>query len=220
MDNKKLLVDSAYSKIRRGIFDGVYPPGSKLTTQELSSALGMSRTPIVAAINRLIAQGLVTDIPHRGFIVTELRPKQLRNFIDVRKMMESYVVPSAIRNVNFLSSVTDEMEETAKRLTELSDTSYEEITTLENSFHTNFIRLGNNEQLLKLYESNWGIGFAVYTYLQANMPVKRYTASCQEHMLFLEYLYNGDEKRLSEIVNTHLDIVYATLDWIESSNNW
>lgn len=62
------LVDYAYREIRKRIQIGTYPPGSRLSTQEISTALGVSRTPVVAALNRLVAEGIAEAIPAEVFM--------------------------------------------------------------------------------------------------------------------------------------------------------
>lgn len=217
--NDVLLVDKAYEEIRKWIFSGEYRPGEKLSTREIGVRLGMSRTPVVAAINRLVAQGLATEMPRRGVVVSKLQLGQIRDSIDVRKMMEQYAVPYAIKNAKFFPDIIDEMELLAKELQQLSDTSYEQITAFENSFHINYIKLVNNQQLLRLYKSNMGIVFATYTYLIANAPIKCYQQSCLEHFEYVECLRNGDESGLCAVTSRHLDFVYSMLNFLSNSNS-
>ena len=214
---EQLLVDQAYETIRKDIFDGVYQPGEKLLTREIAEKRGMSRTPVISACNRLVAQGIATDFPRRGVIVSKLSPSQIRDFIDMRKMMESYVVKYAIKNVSFFPETIREMERLAKELIAMPDTEYNQISTLERQFHINYIKLGNNKQLTRLYESNWGIGFAIYAFICAKLPVLQYKEACSEHFRFLEYLKYGDEAALQAVVDQHLKSVYDTINWLEGS---
>lgn len=213
-----LLVDKAYEEIRKGIYDRLYQPGSKLSSSEIAERLGMSRTPVVSAINRLIAQGLATEVPRRGVIVAHLRPNQIRNSIDVRRMMETFAVPYAIKNAIYFPDLVDEMEDLANQLQKLSATAYHQVTVLENQFHTNLIKLTNNSQLLRLYEANWGVGFATYTYLISNSPIRRYHESCQEHLEYVECLRTGDEDRLRNLAERHFDFIYSMLDLLSHSS--
>ena len=172
----------------------------------------------MSAINRLIAQGLATEVPRRGVIVAHLRPNQIRNSIDVRRMMETFAVPYAIKNAIYFPDLVDEMEDLANQLQKLSATAYHQVTVLENQFHTNLIKLTNNSQLLRLYEANWGVGFATYTYLISNSPIRRYHESCQEHLEYVECLRTGDEDRLRNLVERHFDFIYSMLDLLSHSS--
>ena len=218
--NDQLLVDKAYEEIRKGIFDRVYRPGSKLSSNEIAERLGMSRTPVVSAINRLIAQGLATDIPRRGVVVANPRPNQIRNSIDVRRMMETFSVSYAVKNATFFPELLNEMEDLAKQMQLLPATAYNQITVLENQFHTDLIKMTNNSQLLRLYEANWGVGFATYAYMLSNCPIRRYHKSCQEHLEYVECLRNGDEKRLGHLVEKHFDFIYSMLDLLSDKNEF
>ena len=212
MKKTELLADNAYDWIQNKIFDGTYSQGQKIVTQDIADTLGMSRTPVVAAINRLVAQGIATEIPHRGVIVAKMEPKQIRDFIDTRKMMETYAVAPAIRNASYFPGVLKEMETYAEELSKLTDTDFQVISRMEKKFHTDYMKLANNNQLLKLYESNWGVGFAVFTYVISNVPIHDYKKSCDQHLLIVDCLKNGREAELREAMETHLDDVYKSLN--------
>ncbi|MFF1571658.1 GntR family transcriptional regulator [Leifsonia sp. NPDC058292] len=53
------LSDEAYSRIEAAILDGTLAPGERLRDPDLVAWLGISRTPIRHALERLMAQGLV-----------------------------------------------------------------------------------------------------------------------------------------------------------------
>ena len=86
------LQDYAFQEIKKRIQNGDYSPGTKLNTQEISISLGISRSPVLAAINRLIALGLVEAIPRKGTVVAKLSVSQIRNIIEARQMMELFCV--------------------------------------------------------------------------------------------------------------------------------
>ena len=51
---KTNLAEQAYEAIRNILLDdGRYPPGGKISVEELARELGVSRSPVWAAINRL-----------------------------------------------------------------------------------------------------------------------------------------------------------------------
>lgn len=53
------LSEEAYVRIQRAIMDGTLEPGERLRDPDLVSWLGISRTPIRHALDRLVEQGLV-----------------------------------------------------------------------------------------------------------------------------------------------------------------
>src|SRR5688500_16712426 len=69
---RDLLKDQAYATIRDAIVDGTLAPGERLRDQELCAWLGLSRTPVREALNRLEQDGLVETEPQRYTRVTPL----------------------------------------------------------------------------------------------------------------------------------------------------
>ena len=78
MEQPRSLLEYALDAIRENILIGKYPAGQKLSTQDIAEELGISRTPVNAAINRLVAEGLAEAIPRRGTIVRKLSKKQIQ----------------------------------------------------------------------------------------------------------------------------------------------
>ena len=101
MKTSDSLQDFAYEEIKKRIQNGEYAPGTKLNTQEISDSLGISRSPVLAAINRLIALGLVEATPRKGTTVAQLSDTQIRNIIEARQMMELFCVKLCIRNIEY-----------------------------------------------------------------------------------------------------------------------
>lgn len=65
------LADQAYKVIRGRILNGDMALGEFVREQDVSAALGVSRTPVREALGRLASEGFLERIPHRGFRVPE-----------------------------------------------------------------------------------------------------------------------------------------------------
>ena len=64
-------VDKAYAVVRDGVIAGRFPPGNRITEQEVALAAGVSRTPAREALRRLHQEGVVDFTPNQGAVVTE-----------------------------------------------------------------------------------------------------------------------------------------------------
>ena len=82
--------ERAYRQLRGEILDGLLVPGTGLLEVEQSARIGVSRTPLRAAIARLIADGLVAGRPGRGFMVTEMSVDSIRELYEVRRALEEH----------------------------------------------------------------------------------------------------------------------------------
>jgi DNA-binding GntR family transcriptional regulator len=96
MTEQKPLKD-AYSMILEAIDVGVYKPGDRLVESELAERLGVSRTPIREALQRLETQSLLTR-DGRSLIVASLDHNQLAELYVVRSELEGLAARLAARH--------------------------------------------------------------------------------------------------------------------------
>jgi DNA-binding GntR family transcriptional regulator len=82
------LVNQAYRELKRIILEHQIPQGGKLNEGELASALGISRTPVREAINRLEKEGLVEIFPQRGAFVVQFSEKDINELFLIRENLE------------------------------------------------------------------------------------------------------------------------------------
>jgi DNA-binding GntR family transcriptional regulator len=80
---RDLLRDRAYATIRDAIVDGTLAPGERLRDQELCAWLGLSRTPVRDALNRLEQEGLVETAPQRFTQVAPIHRREARDAFPV-----------------------------------------------------------------------------------------------------------------------------------------
>lgn len=95
-EQRRLLRDSVFFRIRDAIIDGTLEPGERLLDAELSSWLGVSRTPIREALARLEAAGLVETKPGRYTIVSPIDPRSVADAQAVTAAMHELAVREAV----------------------------------------------------------------------------------------------------------------------------
>ncbi|WP_136684453.1 GntR family transcriptional regulator [Falsirhodobacter xinxiangensis] len=76
-----------HSILRDDILNLVLPPGSPIDEIQLAERLSMSRTPIREALVRLAAEGLVTTLPNRSTIVSNIDFLNMHTFFDALTLM-------------------------------------------------------------------------------------------------------------------------------------
>lgn len=89
--------DSAYTALREEIIEGRLAPGAPLAEIEQSQRLGVSRTPIREAFSRLVADGLATQAPGRGTVVSDISLDDVERLFEVRTPLEVQAVSLAAR---------------------------------------------------------------------------------------------------------------------------
>ena len=91
------LSDRAYNDLESMIVTLKLAPGSAVSEAALSERLGIGRTPIREALQRLARERLVTILPRRGIIVSEINIKSQLRLLEVRREVERLVARSAAR---------------------------------------------------------------------------------------------------------------------------
>jgi DNA-binding GntR family transcriptional regulator len=89
------LTTRAYNTIKEHILDGRLDEDSRLTEGSLSSRLGISKSPIREALNRLEAEGLVRIEPRKGAYLRRLSMSEMNELYDLREALEVHVVRTA-----------------------------------------------------------------------------------------------------------------------------
>lgn len=90
--------DLAYDHIRKRILSGAYAPGMSLMTEELSSRIGVSRTPVRDALRQLETEGLVSIRPRLGATVKQMNVREYRETCELRLALESHAAGLAARH--------------------------------------------------------------------------------------------------------------------------
>lgn len=82
------LRDQVLDVVRQGILDFRLRPGQRLIERELMEQLSVSRATVREVIARLASEGLVTNIPQRGAIVTVLTEEEAADIYEMRVSLE------------------------------------------------------------------------------------------------------------------------------------
>ena len=82
------LAEKAYQILVRKIIRLELMPGEPLADKVLIEELGIGRTPIREALQRLAAEGLVVHLPNRGMFVTEVNATNAQHIYEFRSLIE------------------------------------------------------------------------------------------------------------------------------------
>lgn len=90
------LDERAYEFVSGLLASGELKPGQKLSEPSLASACGVSRTPMREAVRRLIAEGVLNQIPKSGTYVCGFGAKDICDAYDIRSAIESAMLERAV----------------------------------------------------------------------------------------------------------------------------
>ncbi len=89
------LTELTYRSIKAQLLDGTLREGMRLTEELLATQLGISKSPVREALNRLEAEGLVCIEARRGAYVREFSPKEISDLYDLREVLEMHSIAAA-----------------------------------------------------------------------------------------------------------------------------
>jgi DNA-binding GntR family transcriptional regulator len=89
------LTDKAYAQIEELIVTLQLPPGTVLSELVLADRLGIGRTPIREALQRLSRDGLVNILPRRGVLVSDIDLRSQLRLLEVRRELERLMARGA-----------------------------------------------------------------------------------------------------------------------------
>ena len=79
-----LLKERAYDEIKRLILTGELNPGTFLAERQLAARLGMSKTPVRSALERLESEGFISISPQQGAIIRDLSLDEIADQYEIR----------------------------------------------------------------------------------------------------------------------------------------
>jgi DNA-binding GntR family transcriptional regulator len=82
------LRDQAYEAIKERIITLDYRPGEYLNEARVCDDLGIGRTPVHQALDRLMLDGMVEVLPRKGVIVKPVSLDDVLNLVEVRMIHE------------------------------------------------------------------------------------------------------------------------------------
>lgn len=84
------LAEKAYQLLVQKITRLELAPGAVLAEKALTEQLGIGRTPIREALQRLASEGLVCHLPNRGMFVSEISATSVQQIYEFRALIDGY----------------------------------------------------------------------------------------------------------------------------------
>lgn len=200
---RKLLAHRAYDTLKGSLQSGLYPPGCFLSERQLAAHLGMSKTPVKAALVRLETEGYLTISPQQGIVVREPSFPEIVDILDFREALETFVVRRLAGRLD--GDQKDLLRANLKaQLSAARDRDIEESTRLDAEFHILLCRFAGNREIEtvmeRLREKLHGL---IRNVLRRDLS--RLVPSCKEHAAIAEAVFQGDGDLAAERLVLHFN---------------
>ncbi|WP_094551620.1 GntR family transcriptional regulator [Petroclostridium xylanilyticum] len=205
--SKATLIDTIYHNIKRDIAQRILEPGEKINIKKLSERYGASETPIKQALNRLISENLIENIPRKGMKVKTLQPDEIDEIFDMRLMLDLFYTKEIITTVNNNDSLREQLEKNVKEHLEIVSKpmpidAYIINYEYDKIFHELYLKSSGSKKIVEIFHN---LNPYMYTnYFFRKQSPDRDVAGVKEHEAILNAILSQDEQALKEAVTTHI----------------
>ena len=196
------LWESIADLVRGAILSGEFEPGSKLVETDLAERFGTSRGPIREAIRELAREGLVTELPRRGTLVSTLTANDLSEVYAVRQALEV-----AASRVVIARAADEELRALEEHLAALESpppgAGYLDQAVHDLAFHRSLVALARNERMSTMYEQMLTQTMLLLRTASLENPALRTDLRRAAHRDILQALIDRDEAAARAALEAH-----------------
>ena len=193
------IVDAIANDLRTRILDGELTSEVALTETDMAASYDVARPTAKAAIEKLVAEGLLVRGAHKSARVAELGPDSVRDIYLARAYLESEV----LRRLALTRTVPDGAVQANLDIAAVAGDSALAVVEPDMRFHTSLIDAVGNERISKMYRSLVSEVRLCMTRVQSLNLLD--TALIQaEHQRLLELIAEGDGPGAARLLDEHL----------------
>jgi DNA-binding GntR family transcriptional regulator len=191
--------DFVYESLRDAIWDGRITVGERVREEEIARNLGVSRTPVREALQRLHQRGLLVFGAGRGLTVASLSQHQVLQLYAMREILEGSAARFAAQH-----ATAPEIAILWRLQKELSTAGRDAMTlvTLNRRFHQAIYEAAHNQYLLQtlsvLHDS-----LALLHSTTFRVPSRR-AESDEEHRQIVQAIEKHNPDRAEEAAREHI----------------
>lgn len=194
------LTELSYRSIKQSILNGTVERSTRLTEEYFASQLGISKSPVREALNRLEAEGLIRIEPRRGVYVRDFSPQEIQDLYDLRVVLELHSIAAADITPLLLAALLESIARTKEILIEGDKGKHIEEDFL---FHRTIAEATGNAEFCRIFEN-----------VQQKTLLCRYksyelsaTTSPLAHKKIYQALKLGDKKTAQTAMQQHIVFV-------------
>jgi GntR family transcriptional regulator, vanillate catabolism transcriptional regulator len=211
----------AQLRLREMILAGELPGGARIAELAIVERLGVSRTPIRAALMRLEQEGLLQALPNGGYAVRTFSERDVADAIELRGTIEGLAARLAAERgvaVEVLAEARACLEEVDRVLQQpaLDDEAFTRYVALNQRFHNLLSDMAGSTVLARELERVVNLPFASpsgFVVVQANTPKARdmLIVAQDQHRQVLDAIERREGSRAENIMREHSRLAQRNL---------
>ena len=202
------LEEQVYFDLKEEILSGELTKGSTLTENSLSARLGVSRTPIRAALHRLSEEGLIEMSTNRTSVVVGIGKEDLVDIYKIRMRLEGLASAEAAKKI---SAEDKQRLRDSVELAEfyIAKQDHEHLKELDSEFHKIIYKASGNRLLCKTLSD---LHRNIHIYRKRSLAAgDRLERSVLEHKQILAAIERGDSAEADRLTSEHIEAALQNL---------
>lgn len=208
IDRSRPLGPQIYDMLRLAIILEMFQPNDPIYELEVSQALGVSRTPVREAYQRLIEDGLIEARPKSGTTVTAIDGTRVREGIIIRRALERQVVALLSDTKTCIRSLDAVI---ALQSVAVSHGDHIEFFRQDERFHAELANLAGLPAAWRLAHSVKSHTDRARIMLTGNMP-QRINVAFSEHIALTDAIKAGDVELSKALVSKHINSALESIN--------
>lgn len=206
-------------RLREMLLAGEFDPGDRISEAPLAARIGVSRTPIRLALQRLAHEGLLEPYPTGGFIVRKFTLDDVWNGIEVRGLLEGGAARLAAERL-VEERELDALRHCQQELDAIGEPTIETFPTylqINDRFHAEVLRLAKNETLKDVLDRLLSIPLAsrhALVSLQTKFPesLQIFIIARDQHLQIIDAIAKRQGARAESLAREHAQISRRALE--------
>lgn len=198
----------AYEYVLDHIVRGDFRGGDFIEEEAVTSAAGVSRTPVREAFHRLASERFLELLPRRGARVRQVTARELVEVYEARRLIEGF---AARRICEEGWGAPPAMKRLAAEMRALGATDLRRHVDLDRDYHLALVEGARNTVMAEVLETLRARQQQV-AYSAIHADPSRLETILAEHEAMVESMDANDAERMIELLNRHLRPIQHVLD--------
>ncbi len=201
MEPEVRLVQVAYEKILNNILTFTLKPGEVVSDYQISRELGMSRTPVREAIQRLMYESLVVQGQSKA-VVADISAADILEITELRTALEQQAIETIVIRSPLSKAGIQKMRELNEELKKaIADRDFEKNFEIEDRFHFMIVASAGNKRLLEAYTRHH---LLIVRARWLSLFYPEYAPTIKEHEDIIDSLEKRDLDAAVKALKTHM----------------
>ena len=177
--------------------------GDKINIAELQEQLGVSRPPINEALIQLAADGILDNVPRKGFFVKQMTKQQTYEVFEIISALDIYILEKIMKtakdkDIDTLRIIVSKIDDAIER------ENFDDYQELQDRFHHAYLDICGNQMLIGLMDDLRRHVIRTTVFSEDSESMFNYFREAnKEHEEIVERIEKKNAEGLTELILKH-----------------